>query len=140
MTTYFKNIKSLKMPVSRKRPTFEELQKFFYKPLNVAAKKLGIGRTLLKQICRQYGIKRWPYRKVGFEISKEKMKHTKLEIHEPIIIPRYEDNTTTENLQNQVQEVCLILPPILDQPQKMVKLPSIKQLLEEFPFQTNLNQ
>lgn len=30
-----------------------------------AAQALGVGRTLLKKICRAAGIKRWPYRKLS---------------------------------------------------------------------------
>jgi hypothetical protein len=32
------------------------------KPINDAAKQLGIGLTALKRRCRELGIKRWPYR------------------------------------------------------------------------------
>ena len=46
------------MPVIRQRPQLEDLQKCFDLPLGEAAKKLGMGRTLLKQICRRYNIKR----------------------------------------------------------------------------------
>jgi len=32
-------------------------------PLREAAQKLGIGTTLLKKLCRQLGIDKWPSRK-----------------------------------------------------------------------------
>jgi hypothetical protein len=34
----------------------------FHLTLKAAAKKLGIGVTLLKKVCRKHKIKRWPYR------------------------------------------------------------------------------
>jgi hypothetical protein len=47
------------MPIVKKRPTYEEIEQYFFEPLSVAAEKLGIGRTLLKQICRQHNIQRF---------------------------------------------------------------------------------
>eukprot|EP00658_Telonema_sp_P-2_P041078 TRINITY_DN29379_c0_g1_i1.p1 TRINITY_DN29379_c0_g1~~TRINITY_DN29379_c0_g1_i1.p1 ORF type:complete len:267 (+),score=64.84 TRINITY_DN29379_c0_g1_i1:94-894(+) len=40
------------------------LQAHFHMPLAQAAKKMGISPTLLKQVCRKYGIDRWPHRKL----------------------------------------------------------------------------
>ena len=33
-------------------------------PSEEAAKKLGVGLTVLKRICRKFGVPRWPYRKL----------------------------------------------------------------------------
>jgi len=41
-----------------------DIQKNFGFPLEEAAKNIGMGSTALKKTCRQYGISRWPYRKV----------------------------------------------------------------------------
>lgn len=43
----------------------EELAMHFHCPISTAANMLGIGTTALKKICRQYGIPRWPHRKVN---------------------------------------------------------------------------
>lgn len=60
------------MPTSKTRPTLSQIQGQFGFPLSQAgmqihisslAINLGIGRTLLKQSCRHYSIKRWPYKK-----------------------------------------------------------------------------
>lgn len=41
------------------------LQSVYHKPINEAAKDLGIGVTVLKKQCRHHGIQRWPYRKLS---------------------------------------------------------------------------
>lgn len=40
----------------------ETLKKYFHMPLNVAAQKIGVCTTALKQACRKIGIKSWPHR------------------------------------------------------------------------------
>eukprot|EP00292_Cryptomonas_paramecium_P014075 CAMPEP_0113696770 /NCGR_PEP_ID=MMETSP0038_2-20120614/21714_1 /TAXON_ID=2898 /ORGANISM="Cryptomonas paramecium" /LENGTH=235 /DNA_ID=CAMNT_0000619609 /DNA_START=51 /DNA_END=754 /DNA_ORIENTATION=+ /assembly_acc=CAM_ASM_000170 len=42
--------------------TKEILSKYFKSPLLVAAKELGISGTAMKNICRKFGIAKWPYR------------------------------------------------------------------------------
>ena len=44
--------------------TREELSDCFGMPSEEAAKKLGVGLTVLKRICRKFGVPRWPYRKL----------------------------------------------------------------------------
>lgn len=51
-------------PRSTKSITLQELRLYFDKPIEEAAKAIGICSTLLKKICRRYNIKRWPYRQV----------------------------------------------------------------------------
>lgn len=36
----------------------------FVLPLDEAAAHLGMGSTVLKRLCRQLGVERWPYRVV----------------------------------------------------------------------------
>jgi hypothetical protein len=43
----------------------EQLRSVYHVPINEAAKKLDIGVTLLKRLCRQHQIGRWPYRKLS---------------------------------------------------------------------------
>jgi hypothetical protein len=45
--------------------TLEKLQSVFHLPINDAATALGMGVTVLKKLCRDRGIKRWPYRKLS---------------------------------------------------------------------------
>lgn len=44
--------------------TREELAECFNMASEEAAKKLGVGLTVLKRICRKFGVPRWPYRKL----------------------------------------------------------------------------
>lgn len=46
-------------------PPREVLCKYFHLRFEDAAKDLGICTTMLKKICRRYGIRRWPYRKIS---------------------------------------------------------------------------
>ncbi|CAM9395848.1 unnamed protein product, partial [Discosporangium mesarthrocarpum] len=41
------------------------LEKFYHVPLNHAARELNVSLTMLKKLCRQYGVKRWPHRQVS---------------------------------------------------------------------------
>lgn len=43
-----------------------ELTRFFHLPITAVAKELGICVTVLKRICRENGVPRWPYRKVRY--------------------------------------------------------------------------
>ncbi|KAK9142226.1 hypothetical protein Syun_011626 [Stephania yunnanensis] len=45
------------------RLKLSDLEAYFHLPIEVAAKKLAICPTVLKKICRKYGMPRWPYRK-----------------------------------------------------------------------------
>lgn len=44
--------------------SMDDLRTVFHLPINDAAKKLGLCVTVLKQKCREFGIVRWPFRKV----------------------------------------------------------------------------
>ena len=51
------------MPVKEGIP-LDVLQAHFHLPLAEVAKKFGHCVTFMKKICRSYGIKRWPHRKL----------------------------------------------------------------------------
>ncbi|GAQ91468.1 RWP-RK domain-containing protein [Klebsormidium nitens] len=46
------------------RITLEEMQTYFDVPIVGAARLLGVGLTVLKKRCRDFGIPRWPHRKI----------------------------------------------------------------------------
>ncbi|GAA0173491.1 hypothetical protein Leryth_000722 [Lithospermum erythrorhizon] len=47
-----------------------DLATYFHLPIEVAAKEINVCPTVIKKICRRYGLGRWPYRKVN-SISKK---------------------------------------------------------------------
>eukprot|EP00656_Telonema_subtile_P041783 TRINITY_DN4707_c0_g1_i1.p2 TRINITY_DN4707_c0_g1~~TRINITY_DN4707_c0_g1_i1.p2 ORF type:complete len:115 (+),score=24.98 TRINITY_DN4707_c0_g1_i1:143-487(+) len=51
---------------ARRQDSFslDALESLFSLPVAEAAKRLGVGLTLFKVICRKNGIQRWPYRKL----------------------------------------------------------------------------
>jgi hypothetical protein len=49
--------------------TFDSLSAYFHLTLTEAAAKLGICKSLLKMVCRQNGIARWPRRRVRSDLS-----------------------------------------------------------------------
>ncbi|KAJ1618039.1 RWP-RK domain-containing protein, partial [Pavlovales sp. CCMP2436] len=44
--------------------TFEEVSRHFDLPLTQAAERLQVCATLVKRICRENGVMRWPQRKL----------------------------------------------------------------------------
>eukprot|EP00743_Colponemidia_sp_Colp-15_P007647 GILK01008274.1.p1 GENE.GILK01008274.1~~GILK01008274.1.p1 ORF type:complete len:827 (-),score=133.07 GILK01008274.1:315-2795(-) len=50
--------------VNVKELTFNELAQYFHLSMNDASKELGVCVTVLKKVCRDLGVVRWPYRKV----------------------------------------------------------------------------
>jgi len=46
--------------------TMEEIEQHFHLPAYEAARRMGIGLTILKRLCRKFGLKRWPYQRKKF--------------------------------------------------------------------------
>ncbi|EKX54730.1 hypothetical protein GUITHDRAFT_149839 [Guillardia theta CCMP2712] len=42
--------------------TLERLAEHFHESLEVAAAKIGIGKSTMKLVCRQLGVEKWPYK------------------------------------------------------------------------------
>ncbi|MBA0826903.1 hypothetical protein Goarm_011716 [Gossypium armourianum] len=43
--------------------TLKEIENYFHLPIEKAAKKMEFSATVVKKICRKYGLSRWPHRK-----------------------------------------------------------------------------
>jgi len=56
-----------KPTVKEKHVSLGDLVRYFSIPLDKAARQLGVCPTTLKKLCRQYGIQRWPCRKLRRE-------------------------------------------------------------------------
>lgn len=48
----------------RKSASRDQIASYFHLPIAAASREIGICATLLKKICRKYGIPRWPFRKL----------------------------------------------------------------------------
>ncbi|WJX55912.1 hypothetical protein P8452_41628 [Trifolium repens] len=64
--------------------TLSDLVKYFDMPIVEASKKLNVGLTVLKRKCREFGIPRWPHRKIKSLDSlihdlQEEAKHREME-------------------------------------------------------------
>ncbi|XVF52612.1 hypothetical protein PTKIN_Ptkin05aG0032100 [Pterospermum kingtungense] len=44
--------------------TLKEIENYFHLPIQEAAKKMEFSATVVKKICRKYGLTRWPHRKI----------------------------------------------------------------------------
>lgn len=52
-----------------KRVTLRDLERYFEYPIEQVSKMMGVSTTIIKRLCRKYGIKRWPYRQVCTLVS-----------------------------------------------------------------------
>jgi len=62
-----------------KQVDYATLSSKFDRPLSEVATELGVCMTFLKKVCRQHGIKRWPYRKVQAKINRQERDRKKEE-------------------------------------------------------------
>ena len=48
----------------RRQLSKDDIAQTFHLPIERAARSLGVGLTVLKRQCREFGISRWPFRKM----------------------------------------------------------------------------
>lgn len=48
------------------RMTLNDFEDYFHLPIEEAARALNLCPTVVKKICRRFGMNRWPHRKVSF--------------------------------------------------------------------------
>lgn len=80
------------------KPSIEEIKEHFHLPLDQAAPALDICETKLKKLCREYGIKRWPYRTIKSESKQE----TEIEQHKHIKYDHSPERVPSVSGQQQV--------------------------------------
>ena len=51
--------------------TLEEMKRYYHLPAYEAARRMGIGLTILKRLCRKFGVQRWPYQRRRFQDMEE---------------------------------------------------------------------
>lgn len=49
---------------AHKEMNLDELSQYFHLPINEVSQQLGVCTTVLKKICRNNGLERWPHRKI----------------------------------------------------------------------------
>lgn len=62
--TYVEPKKRRAAPKDIARIALADLAKYFDLPITEASKSLKVGLTVLKKKCREFGIPRWPHRKI----------------------------------------------------------------------------
>ncbi|CDP11560.1 unnamed protein product [Coffea canephora] len=90
--------------------TREVLEQNSTRKLEDAAKNIGVSRSTLKRICREYGIRRWPprkERKVSQVFVKQKVVHPpteNIEEHHRLYATRLEDDSSMWVIKAKYQE------------------------------------
>ncbi|XP_019460317.1 PREDICTED: protein RKD1-like [Lupinus angustifolius] len=81
------------------------ISEYFYMPITQAARELNVGLTLLKKRCREFGIRRWPHRKLISlqaliinvqELGKEEGQESEMKLRNAIEILEKEKKTLEE--------------------------------------------
>ncbi|XP_029116781.1 uncharacterized protein [Elaeis guineensis] len=90
-------------PASGRKFSLEEISKYFSLPIAEAASILGVCTRVLKRICRENGIVRWPYRKfLAGKTVEDIKKDTERE--------RTKDLTELPKMANQRTDVSRVMP------------------------------
>ncbi|CAM9139107.1 unnamed protein product [Chrysoparadoxa australica] len=85
-----------------KRLPVSTLERHYHTPLNVAAKELNVSLTMLKKLCRQYGVKRWPHRQVTSLDKSIRRLQSKLDA---AMADKGSRNISTEALEEKLEQV-----------------------------------
>ncbi|GMI76385.1 hypothetical protein like AT5G16100 [Hibiscus trionum] len=81
--------------------TLKEIEKYFHLPIEEAAKKLEFSATVVKKICRKYGLTRWPHRKIQSMEKQISNWETRLSTNDP------EESARAEiEIQNLKREIA----------------------------------
>ncbi|KAK9273151.1 hypothetical protein L1049_017958 [Liquidambar formosana] len=98
---------SLAAQVVRERTgklTLRDLVQYFHLPIDDAAKQLNICPTVVKKICRRYGLNRWPHRKIKSIERKIRMLRVSLDTAD--VEERARIQAEIERLQQVLVNIC----------------------------------
>lgn len=77
------------------------LEEYFDRPITDASEALGVSTTIVKRLCRKYGITRWPYRQMN-AINK-----TIVMLREQVLSLPVETNAESETKKLEAIEVMV---------------------------------
>lgn len=90
--------------------SYETISSYFHLPLCEAATRIGICATILKKICRTFGIKRWPHRKIR-SINNS--------------IQKYEDQIKNTNNEEEILTIKSEIALLNEKKEMILKNPNI---------------
>ncbi|KAL0017669.1 hypothetical protein SO802_004738 [Lithocarpus litseifolius] len=86
--------------------TLEEVGRHFHLPIEEASRRMKLCPTVLKKICRRYGIHRWPYRKVKSIRRQISNLTASLNSHDAEGEARANAQAEIDRLQQELTNVC----------------------------------
>lgn len=92
--------------------TLEEMQGYFHLPAYEAARRMGIGLTILKRLCRKFGVQRWPYQRKRFSDMKEEelLEHAQAHLRQQTAVaPTGQQEQQRPELHALVEQLLVML-------------------------------
>lgn len=91
--------------------TLEEMQGYFHLPAYEAARRMGIGLTILKRLCRKFGVQRWPYQRKRFSDMKEEelLEHAQVHLRQQTVAPTGQQEQQRSELHALVEQLLVML-------------------------------
>lgn len=97
--------------------TLEEMQGYFHLPAYEAARRMGIGLTILKRLCRKFGVQRWPYQRKRFSDMKEEelLEQAQVQVRQQTVPVAGAQEPPRSDLHNLVEQLLVMLGNQRDQ-------------------------
>lgn len=83
-----------------------ELSTYFNMPINEASKQLNVGVTVLKRKCREFGVRRWPHRKIKSLDS---------------LIRSIQDSAKASNQEGMVKDQAALIAKTLEEERNLIQ-------------------
>jgi len=87
--------------------SIKDLEIHYSKPLTEAAKALSLSPTMLKKICRNFGIRRWPHRQIASVERTQEQLRKRLIYPDPnsVVYSTQHERNTQNSLKNRILEL-----------------------------------